>query len=46
MAANTPHHAATVRRTGLPLVVLELGRGYDKAKFLAFLKKWAPARSA
>ncbi|MFO1306191.1 MAG: thioredoxin family protein [Burkholderiales bacterium] len=26
--------------------VLELGRGYDKAKYLAFLKKWAPARSA
>jgi len=26
--------------------VLEEGRGYNKAKFLAFLKKWAPARSA
>jgi thiol:disulfide interchange protein len=26
--------------------VLELGRSYDKPKFLAFLKKWAPARSA
>ena len=26
--------------------VLEQGRGYDKAKFLAFLRKYAPARSA
>lgn len=25
--------------------VLEQGRGYDKARFVAFLKKWAPARS-
>lgn len=26
--------------------VLEQGRSYDKPKFLAFLKKWAPPRSA
>jgi thioredoxin-related protein len=26
--------------------VLEQGRGYDKAKFLAFLRKYAPPRSA
>jgi thiol:disulfide interchange protein len=25
--------------------VLEAGDGYDKAKFVAFLKKWAPQRS-
>jgi hypothetical protein len=26
--------------------VLESGRGYDKARFLEFLKKWAPQRGA